>query len=311
MRVTTLGSTGLKVSTLGLGTVELGMPYGLGKASPPDDEACIRLLHQAVDRGVCFIDTAAAYGRSEELIGRAFAGRAGPVIATKVTLRDADGTPWTGARIGDQVRASIDRSRRLLEVDCLDLVQIHNADAVVTGDPVLIEVMQAHLQAGDVRNWGASTYGRQASMAVIDLGSPLRTLQVAYSVLDRALEAEVFPSCHRVGAGLILRSVFLQGVLSERRHRLRQDLAPLRRAADAAAVVAAGLGQPLPAVALRFALFEAGAHVTLVGTADPAELDVNVEAALAGPLPADAVAALRAIEVVDEDLLHPGNWPAS
>ena len=76
-------------------------------------------------------------------------------------------------------------------------------------------------------------------------------------------------------------------------------------------MVAAALRQPQPADALRFALFEAGAHGTLLGTADPAELDVNVEAALAGPLPADAVAALRAIEVVDEDLLHPGNWPAS
>ena len=311
MRPTTLGSTGLEVSTLGLGTVELGMPYGLGKASPPDDDVCIRLLHHAVDRGISFIDTSATYGRSEELIGRAFAGRACPVIATKVALRDADGTVWTGDRIPSQVRASIDRSRRLLGVDCLDLVQIHNADESVTSDPVLTETMEAHLQAGDVGNWGASTYGREASQAVIDLGAPLRTLQVAYSVLDRTLEAELFPSCQRAGAGLIVRSVFLQGVLSDRRHRLHEDLAPLRHAADAAARVAAELGEPLPVVALRFALFESGAQVTLVGTTDPAELDVNVDAALAGPLPPDMVQALRAIQVVDEEFLNPGNWPAS
>ena len=86
---------------------------------------------------------------------------------------------------------------------------------------------------------------------------------------------------------------------------------PLRHAADAAARVAAELGEPLPVVALRFALFESGAQVTLVGTTDPAELDVNVAAALAGPLPPDMVQALRAIQVVDEELLNPGNWPAS
>jgi aryl-alcohol dehydrogenase-like predicted oxidoreductase len=129
MQTTRLGLTELKVSVLGLGTVELGMPYGLGRVAPPDDKDCIRLLQRAVDHGVSYIDTAAAYGRSEELIGRAFvSSRPRPVIATKVTLRDADGTPWMGRRIGEEIRASIDRSRRLLGVDRLDLVQIHNAD---------------------------------------------------------------------------------------------------------------------------------------------------------------------------------------
>jgi aryl-alcohol dehydrogenase-like predicted oxidoreductase len=305
----TLGSTNLRVSVLGLGTVELGMPYGLSKTSPPDDEVCIRLLQHAVDRGVTYIDTAAAYGRSEELIGRAFAGRTRPVIATKVTLRDADGTPWTGARMTTEIRASIDRSRRLLGTDTLDLVQIHNAEAVIARDTNLTEAMEAHVQAGAVRHWGASTYGEQAPMAVIDCGPPLCTLQVAFSVLDRRLEEQVIPACIRSGIGLVLRSVFLQGVLSERRHTLPEHLRELREAANAVARVADGLGLPVPAVGLRFALFEAGAQVALVGTADMAELDININAAVAGPLPRDAVQALRRIEVTDKRLLNPGTWP--
>ena len=75
--------------------------------------------------------------------------------------------------------------------------------------------------------------------------------------------------------------------------------------------IAEALGKPLPEVALRYALFEAGADVTLVGTANPAELDSNVNAALDGPLPSDVVAALRAINVADERLLDPSNWPVT
>ena len=306
---TTLGSTQLQVSLLGLGTVELGMPYGLGQVTPPADDDCIRLLHHAVDHGICYIDTAAAYGRSEELIGRAFAGRRRPVIATKVALRDPDGTPWHGRRIVTGIEASIERSLRLLGTDALDLVQIHNDDAVVAGDPALREAMDTHLQSGEVRNWGASTYGRSAPLTVIDYGEPIRTLQVAYSVLDRRLEEDVFPACQRAGVGRVLRSVFLQGVLSERRHSLPEDLLPLRQAADAVARVADGLALPLAQVAMRFALFEAGAQVTLVGTADAAELEANIGAAQDGPLPPDAVAALRSIQVADERLLNPANWP--
>ncbi|MDA0337040.1 MAG: aldo/keto reductase [bacterium] len=315
MHCATLGSTDLFVSALGLGTVELGMPYGLGKPSPPDDATCIRLLQHAADRGVSYVDTAAAYGRSEELIGRAFAGRPHPIIATKVTMRDADGTPWTGGRIAPEIRASIDRSRRLLGVETLDLVQIHNAEAAITGDEDLLAAMQDHLLAGDVRYWGASTYGEQAPLAVIRQGPPMRTLQIAYSVLDRTLESQVIPACGDAGIGLILRSVFLQGVLSERRHTLPEHLADhlaeLREAANAVARIAEDLGQKLPAVGLRFALYESGAQVALVGTADIAELDANVDAALAGPLPPDATAALREIRVVNKSLLNPGTWPVS
>lgn len=306
-----LGSTDLSVTPLGLGTVELGMPYGLAKDEPPSDAACIRLLHEAVDRGIGYIDTAAAYGRSEELIGRAFADRPRPVIATKVSMRDADGTPWTDAVVAGRIESSVERSRKLLGADVLDLVQVHNADAIVTGQTALLDAMRHQQERGRVRYWGASTYGHQAAQAVLQRGAPLQTLQIAYSLLDRTLEADVIPAATTAGVGLVLRSVFLQGVLSERRHTLAASLRPLADAAASAAGVAAGLGTSLPDVALRFAMYEAGAQVTLVGTANIDELVRNIDAAQAGPLPRDAVQSLRDIVVADESLLNPGNWPKS
>lgn len=305
-----LAGTGLPASSLGLGTVELGLPYGLGKAAPPDDAACIRLLHHAQARGIAYLDTAAAYGRSEEIIGQAFpGGRERPVIATKVSLLDPDGTAWSSSRMASEIQMSIDRSRTLLRTEVLDLVQIHNAEALIAGDQALHDAMNEQIQAGNVRHWGASTYGEDAAMAVLDRGPLLRTLQIAYSLLDRTLESQVVPACHQTDTGLILRSVFLQGVLSDRRHTLPDALASLRLAADTAARVAEDLGVSLPVVALRFALFESTAQIALVGTADKAELDTSIDAAVAGPLPHEAVKALRAIKVADETLLNPGSWP--
>lgn len=311
MQVVPLGATGLQVTHLGLGTVELGLPYGIGKAPPPDDEACLGLLHRARDLGVTYFDTAAAYGRSEELVGRAFPGSHGVVIATKVALRDADGRPWGPAELADGVAHAVDRSRRRLGVDAIDLLQIHSVDDGASIDAALLEVMAQHTEAGAVRNWGVSTYGRQAPMAVLDRVPPIAALQVAYSVLDRTLEEAVLPRCRVLGVGVILRSVFLQGVLSERRHHLDAELEDLRRAAAEVAEVADALGITLPELALRFALHESGAHVALVGTAHETELDANLQAAAAGPLPPDAVAALRQIGVADEDLLNPGTWPTT
>jgi len=80
MRYRTLGRTGLQVSEIGLGTVELGLNYGMpvaGEHLRPSEEHAARLLNRALDLGVTFVDTARAYGASEEVIGRALAGRRG------------------------------------------------------------------------------------------------------------------------------------------------------------------------------------------------------------------------------------------
>ena len=75
MRRRLLGPTDLAVSPLGLGTVQLGMRYGYDNAPPPSDSDVLRLIHHALDSGINFLDTAAAYGRGEELVGKACARR--------------------------------------------------------------------------------------------------------------------------------------------------------------------------------------------------------------------------------------------
>ena len=307
MQTRTLGSTDLRVSALGLGTVELGIPYGIGRPPPPDDRLCLRLLHRARDQGVTYIDTAPAYGRSEELVGRAFPGGRDVVVATKVSLRDDSGALLAPQLLSRAIGDSVDRSRRRLSVETLDLLQIHNLGEGELSE-ALLAAMAEQVEAGRVRHWGVSTYGRLAPREALRHRRSIDALQVAYSILDRTLEEEILPRCREQDVGLVVRSVFLQGVLSARRRDLGPRLEPLRRAADAAGRVADGLGIGLPGLALRFALHESRAHVTLVGTAHPDELDANLRALEAGPLSSDTVAQLRRIHVEDESLLNPGTW---
>jgi aryl-alcohol dehydrogenase-like predicted oxidoreductase len=306
-----LGSTDLRVSGLGLGTVELGMPYGIGKPSPPDVATCIRLLHEARDAGVTYFDTAAAYGRSEELVGRAFPGARDTVLATKVDLRDEGGRSLPAQGLSAAITDSVECSCGHFGVDTIDVLQLHSLDETGDLSAALLDAMGEQVEAGRVRYWGVSTYGQQAPRRVLARREAIDVLQVAYSVLDRSLEADVLPLCRDLQIGLVVRSVFLQGVLSHRRRQLPDHTAPLRQAADAAARVAEGVGIELPELALRFALYESGAHVTLVGTAAPEELQSNLKAANAGPLPEEAVAELRRIEIEDEHLLNPGTWISS
>ena len=308
MKHVELGTTGIRTSCLGLGTVELGLPYGLSKEPPPADNVCIELLHEAVAGGISYIDTAAAYGRSEELVGYAFGGRADrPTIATKVALRDKQGHPLAAADQRQHIEASVQRSLRLLQTDRLDVLKIHSAADSFLHDE-LVSAMQDMVDRGMVGAWGASTYGMTAPADAL-AEAKVRVLQVAYSILDRRLCSQILPLAREQGVGIVLRSVFLQGVLSDRRRHLPDSMAALARAAESAAQLAADSGLNLSDMSLRFVLYGGAGDVTIVGTAHSAELRQNLIACEAGPLSPDLVAALETIDIDDPELLNPGAWP--
>lgn len=309
MELRALGNTDLQISPLGLGTVQLGMPYGIGLPEPPPEPECIHFLRRAFAAGITFFDTAAAYGRSEELIGRAFAGSASrPVIATKVLLREPGSpTMLRGQALRQQVEASVRRSLQRLGIEAIDLLQIHSVENRFVG-PEILELIEDLTRRGWVRYWGASTYGEEASLEVLAVPNHLRTLQVAYSALDRRLEKRVFPACRQQGTGLILRSIFLKGVLSERFIFLPPKLQPLRNAAMQLKRIAEEAGIALSELALRFAAYCPYAHVTLFGSTSFKELEANLAALAAGPLPPEVMAAVDVVEVPDQRLLDPRTW---
>ncbi len=312
MQYANLGRTNLRLSALGLGTVQLGMAYGWDQQPPPPDHRAIGLIRRALDLGVNYIDTAAAYGRSESLVGRACAGRTRrPVIATKLSIRDPSSTRLlTGQALRQSVEQALHQSLQTLGVDGLDLVQLHSLNARFA-TPELLDLLAHYCQRGWVRYWGVTTYGEEAPLNALNHPELISALQIPYSALDRQMERKVFPRARAQGMGVVLRSVFLQGVLSHRLDSLPASLAALSPLAAPLLRLARDAGMELAELALRFAAFAPGAHSTIFGTTSVSELEANIRAVEAGPLLPDLVAAVRAIAVADSTLLNPGNWRLS
>ena len=304
----TLGRTGIHVSSIALGTVELGLDYGIAGAGDhrrPDEAAASKLLNHALDIGVTFIDTARMYGEAEAIIGRAIGHRRGEyVIASKVS------TPATlrGAEAREHVRREIDKSLAALGTDRIDLMYSHTATVDEIGRGDVYAALDEARQAGKVRAVGASTYGEAAPAAAIAHGG-YDCIQVACNLLDRALEATVLPAAQAANVGVVARSVLLKGALTHRYAHLPEVLADLRAASAKAQALAAAAGLSLPEAAYRYVLAHPAISSALVGTARADELTETVGWAGAAPLPADLLAALRRITLADPRQLSPANWP--
>ncbi|MGD9092226.1 MAG: aldo/keto reductase [Anaerolineales bacterium] len=196
-----LGSSGLKVSAIGLGTNQFG-----GKV---DDKTTKDIIHAALDLGINFIDTADAYqgGRSEEYIGGALAGRRQEaLIATKVYAKVGEGPNDRGAS-RQHIMDGVESSLRRLDTDYIDLYQIHVWDE----ETPIEETMRALddlLRAGKVRYIGASNFSAwqliwSNALAGKNGWTRFVSIQPHYHMLEREIEGELIPACSYFGIGIL------------------------------------------------------------------------------------------------------------
>ena len=289
------------LSRLALGTVELGIDYGFRNSTRyarPDTSEAIRVLHRAVDLGSNALDTARSYGASEELIGRAFAGRGHrPWIATKVALPDGCGP----AVFWDSLHASL----RALRVDSVDLLQIHDTTERTLARGDVFEWFDQARRQGKIRLAGASLYDEAAAQHAAGR-TELAALQIPFNLLDQKMSLRAIPTAAAAGKLVLVRSAFLRGVLTAQVHTLPELLAPLRDAALAAGREA-GTGS-LSGLALRFCLSAPGISSVIVGVRSVDELEANLAAARLGPLPAGLFGRLQRYSMGDSPLVNPTNW---
>ena len=213
MQYRQLGSTGLRVSTVGLGTNNFGFRM--------DEESSIRVAKFAVDQGINFFDTANMYGRglSEERIGKALKGiRKDIIIGTKVGMAMGDGTNDIGAS-RYHIMQQVEDSLRLLQTDYIDLYQIHRPDPNTPIEETL-RTLDDLVHQGKVRYIGGSNYnGWQTAEAVLKARSlglaEFVTMQPEYNMLNRSIETELLPFCDKYNIGILpyypLASGFLTG----------------------------------------------------------------------------------------------------
>jgi aryl-alcohol dehydrogenase-like predicted oxidoreductase len=199
-----LGSSGLKVSALGLGC--MGMSFGLGPAK--DRREMIALIRAAVEKGVTFFDTAEVYGPfvNEELVGEALAPvREQVVIATKFGFNiDPDGTqnqtPPLNSR-PEHIKQVAEASLKRLKTDHIDLFYQHRVDPDVPMEEVAGAV-KGLIQEGKVRHFGLSEAGVEAIRRAHAV-QPVTALQSEYSLWWREPEAEILPVLEELGIGFV------------------------------------------------------------------------------------------------------------
>ncbi len=304
-----LGRTNLQVSEISLGTVELGMDYGIpvqGNHLQPSEADAARTLNCALDLGVNLIDTARAYGESEAIIGRALKSRRDEyLLATKISSSNWEG--YTGKELREQVEVSIAESLRTLQTDIIDLLYIHNATPELIQRGEIVEIMQRAQEAGYARFIGTTTYGEVAPLAVLEDGR-FDCVQVAYNLLDRQLEERVLPLAKANDIGVVIRSVLLKGALTYRYTHLPDELRELRAVVDKVNSLCGAQANSLPELAYRFVLAQPAVSTALVGTGRVHELQEIVPFSGCDSLPTEILNTMRET-VVSPDQLNPGNWP--
>ncbi len=234
MEYRTLGRTGVSVSRFCLGAMMFG---SMGNT---DHDECVRIVHRALDEGINFIDTADAYsgGESEEIVGRALAGRRDDVVvATKVfhpmgrdRNRRGNSRRW--------ITRAVEGSLRRLGTDHIDLYQLHRYDETVDPEESIAALTDL-VRAGKVRMIGHSMWAPEriveAQWTSDRMGlARFRCEQASYSILKRRIERSTLPTCDRYGLGVITYSPLAGSWLSGR-YRALDDVPADSRLATLAA----------------------------------------------------------------------------
>jgi aryl-alcohol dehydrogenase-like predicted oxidoreductase len=214
MKTRTLGKTSsLKVSALGLGCMGMSEFYG-----PASEEEAIATIHEALDRGVTFLDTADIYGpfTNERLVGRALRGRRdGVVLATKFgNVRKEDGTFLGISGRPEYVREACDASLKRLGVDHVDLYYQHRVDRETPIEET-VGAMAELVRAGKVRHLGLSE-AAPATIRRAHATHPITALQTEYSLWTRDVEEEILPTVRELGIGFVPYSPLGRGFLTGR-----------------------------------------------------------------------------------------------
>lgn len=280
-----LGRTGLAVTALGFGAMELrGAPRG----PEISDEEAGRLLNAVLDAGINFIDTSIDYGKSEERIGMVISGRRSEYFLASKCGCVPDAPMGTDhIHTAANVRAGVESSLRRLRTDYLDLVQFHRSLTLkeYEAEGALQELYKLR-EEGKVRFIGVS--GTLPNLHEQIEGGIFDAFQIPYSALQREHES-VIAKASAAGAGVIVRGGVARGaptdwdgksyyMLSTEEMRQRWERARLDELLD-------GMGRM--EFMLRFTLSHPDLDTTIVGTKDVGHLQENVAAALKGPLPPD------------------------
>lgn len=275
MRRKSLGFSDLLVSEIGLGCMSLGT----------EERKAIGIIHEALDQGVNFLDTADLYdsGRNEELVGKAIKGRRDRVvIASKAGNRRIEGREgWVWDPSKAYIKSAIKDSLHRLQTDYLDLYQLHGG---TIEDPIdeTIEAFEELKQEGLIRYYGISSIRPNVIREYATRSSMVSVLN-QFSILDRRPEEEVLPLLHEKGIGVIARGPLASGALATEREITKgylnysqEEIIKLRSQLSA---VARESNRTMTELAIRYSLSHPTVATVIPGASSREQLLANIAAA--------------------------------
>jgi len=228
MRKHILGNSDIEITAVGFGSWAVGgSGWAMGWGSQ-DDQQSIEAIHKALDSGMNWIDTAAVYGlgHSEEVVARAVQGYSGskPYVFTKCGLVWDENLQVDNRIKGDSIRMECEDSLRRLKTDTIDLYQIHWPKPDEDIEEAWTEMARLQ-QEGKVRWIGVSNFSVDQMRRAREI-APITSLQPPYSMLRRAIEAEILPYTEENGIGVIVYSPMLSGMLTGGMTKERAEALP-------------------------------------------------------------------------------------
>ena len=270
MEMTSLGKTGLKVSRLGGGLARIGEELSMA-----DVEEAGQVLNAALDDGINFLDTAACYGVSEELVGRTVSHRRDEyILATKCghVTGGASGKLWSTQTIED----SIERSLLRMKTDYLDIVQLHSCDRATLECGEAVEALLNAKRSGKTRFVGFSG-DNDAALWAVESGF-FDTLQTSFNFVDQRARIKLFEPAKSRGMGIIIKRPVANGVwgLDRSPYGYADEYFSRSKILDATGPILGGPDDPMLA-AMGFVLGHSEVDTAIVGTRNPAHMHRNVE----------------------------------
>jgi aryl-alcohol dehydrogenase-like predicted oxidoreductase len=279
-----LGSTGIKVSEVGFGAWQLGNARDW---EGMEDNQAIRLVHEALDQGCNFFDTAPNYGggNSESLLGKALTGKRSEAVINSKFGHHPDNTTNFDSQ---KIRSSVENSLRRLKTEYLDSILLHNPPfEILTGSTDHFEVLESLKQEGKIRAYGASVdSAREMEELILNTGS--QVIEVMFNIFHQE-PRKAFKMAAGKNVGLIVKVPLDSGWLSGKYDessvftdiRSRWDQDQLTKRAELLPVLKEMLepGESLVQMALRYILYYQEVSTVIPGNKNLEQLLENLSAA--------------------------------
>jgi aryl-alcohol dehydrogenase-like predicted oxidoreductase len=299
---------GIELSQMMLGTVQFGMPYGIAnQTGQPDFRDVVSMIDAAVSGGVNCLDTAAAYGQSEEILGRALKELH---IADEVTVvtkvRTLSAEELASPRLAESaIVASAELSLQRLQLDCLPIVLFHREC-----DAEFLSVLAKLRDQGKLRYFGVSCSNIPGAAADFVRGQQASAIQIPANIVDhRHIRSGVLADSITQNVAVFIRSVYLQGLLAMAEETIPDKLRGILPERQRLSAIAAASGLTLTELALRYLLSLPGTTSILTGVETREQVQQNLAMFSKGSLSEDIMAAIhKDAAELPELLITPSMW---